>query len=79
MTDDFYRSLLDERHEQMLRLLTEVRDKITAQNGRVGTLETKVAVLEDRSPGRTAALSAGLISGVITGVAALLDYLMGHR
>lgn len=38
------------------------------QNGRVGKSETRIAILEDRSPGRVASAVSAVVSGVITGL-----------
>lgn len=38
------------------------------QNGRVSKTETRIAVLEDRSPGRVASGVSAVVSGVITGL-----------
>lgn len=46
---------------ELVRLLRE-------QNGRVGKMETRVAILEDRSPNRVASGVSALVSGVITGI-----------
>lgn len=64
---DIYRQLLDERHEQIVVLLTEVRDRVAVQNGRVATLERQVAVLEERHPRVVGATITG--SGVGAAVA----------
>lgn len=38
------------------------------QNGRVSKAETRLAILEDRSPGRIAGAVSALISGIMTGL-----------
>lgn len=38
------------------------------QNSRVSKSETRIAVLEDRSPGRVASGVSAVVSGVITGL-----------
>lgn len=38
------------------------------QNGNVAAVKTRVAVLEDRSPGRVSASVSAVISGVVTGL-----------
>ena len=63
--DDLTQRLADERHAQVVTLLTEVRDRVQVQNGRIGTLERQVAVLEDRSPGRIGMISGGVAAGAI--------------
>lgn len=76
---DLLRQLLDERHEQLVVLLTEVRDKVAIQNGRVAKLEAKVAVLEERTPRpSTAGLAGGGIGAGIVGGLAML-YELWHR
>lgn len=77
---DLLRQLLDERHEQLVVLLTEVRDKVAVQNGRVAKLEAKVAVLEERNPRPSAVgLAGGGIGAAIVGGLAMLYELFGHR
>lgn len=77
MADDLLKELLDERHEKVIELLTEVRDRVKVQNGRVGTLEQKVAVLEDRSPGRVGMLAGGATAGAIAVAVKVIDLLLG--
>lgn len=70
---DLLRQLLDERHEQVVVLLTEVRDKVAVQNGRVARLEAQVAVLEERTPRPSAAgLAGGGIGAAIVGALAMI-------
>ena len=38
------------------------------QHGRVSKAETRIAVLEDRSPGRVSAGVSAIVSGVMTGL-----------
>lgn len=71
--DDLLRQLLDERHEKVVELLTEVRDRVKVQNGRVATLERQVAVLEDRSPGRVGMITGGVVAGVVSVLAWLVQ------
>jgi hypothetical protein len=64
--------MLAERHGHVMATLialhAEVRtlaDRQLVQNGRVGNLEVKVAVIEDRNPNRaTAAISAGVAAAI---------------
>ena len=72
--DDLFWQLLDERHNQVVALLTELRDKVAQQNGRVATLERKVAILEDRSPGRVGMLAGGTGAGVVVVLVTLIQW-----
>lgn len=72
--DDLFWQLLDERHNQVVALLTELRDKVSVQNGRVSTLERKVAILEDRSPGRVGMLAGGTVAGVVVVLVTLIQW-----
>lgn len=72
--DDLFWQLLDERHNQVVSLLTELRDKVAQQNGRVATLERKVAILEDRSPGRVGMLAGGTVAGVVVVLVTLIQW-----
>ena len=72
--DDLFWQLLDERHNQLVALLTELRDKVAVQNGRVATLERKVAILEDRSPGRVGMLAGGTVAGVVVVLVTLIQW-----
>lgn len=47
--------------EELVRLQRE-------QNGNVAEVKTRVAVLEDRSPGRVATGISAIVSGVISGL-----------
>jgi hypothetical protein len=72
MTDrdhDDYRQLQDERHKAVMDRLVDIHIAVTKQNGRVGELEAKVAVLEDRSPSRQGGIW-GAVGGVVAGFAA---------
>lgn len=42
-------------------------------NGRTSTLESRVSVLEDRSPGRVSAVVSAVVSGVTSGLAIFLS------
>ena len=77
--EDLVQRLADERHHQVLGLLTEVRDKLAVQNGRVATLERQVAVLEDRSPGRVGLITGGVGAGLVTGLYEMLQLVTKHR
>ena len=77
--EDLAQRLADERHHQVLGLLTEVRDKLAVQNGRVATLERQVAVLEDRSPGRVGLITGGVGAGLVTGLYEMLQLVTKHR
>jgi hypothetical protein len=73
--DELLRQLLDERHEQTMSLLREVRDKVAQQNGRVGKLESTVAVLQDRSPGRAGMMAGGAVAGGVAIIVKLIEAL----
>ena len=73
--DELLRQLLDERHEQTMSLLREVRDKVAQQNGRVGKLESTVAVLQDRSPGRAGMFAGGAVAGGVAIIVKLIEAL----
>jgi hypothetical protein len=65
-----YRRLLDERHKAVIDRLIDIHVDVRKQNGRVTELEAEVAVLKDRSPGRTGGIwgaAGGLIAGFATG------------
>lgn len=64
-------------HLQYIRAgIDELRQLQRAQNGRLGKAETRIAVLEDRSPGRSASIwgsvAGGVAGGLVAGVKALL-------
>ena len=63
--EEWQQRLQNERHTQLVTLMTEVRDRVQVQNGRIGTLERQVAVLEDRSPGRVGMLTGGIGAGIV--------------
>lgn len=63
--EEWTQRLADERHNQIINMLADVRDKIQTQNGRIGTLERQVAVLEDRSPGRVGMITGSLGAGIV--------------
>lgn len=73
--DELLLQLLDERHEQTMSLLREVRDKVAQQNGRVGKLESTVAVLHDRSPGRAGMWAGGAVAGGVAIIVKLIEAL----
>lgn len=77
--EDLAQRLADERHHQVLGLLTDVRDKLAVQNGRVGMLERQVAVLEDRSPGRVGLITGSVGAGVVAGLYELVQAVTKHR
>jgi hypothetical protein len=72
--DELFWQLLDERHQQVITLLTELRDRVAVQNGRVQTLERKVAILEDRSPGRVGMLAGGTVAGGVVVLITLIEW-----
>lgn len=50
---------------EVYRVLLDVRNDVKAQNGRVFDHESRLAVLEDRSPGRSGGLWGGAIGGTL--------------
>lgn len=61
----------DEFTAHMEPIKDDIKEIIALQreaNGRTGKLETRVSVLEDRSPGRVSASVSAIVSGVLTGV-----------
>lgn len=52
-----------------------IDDRLDYANGRTRTLETKVAVLEERSGGKQGAVAGGIVAG-IAGVFELLRHLL---
>ena len=74
--DELFWALMDERHQQLVRLLADLNDKVAKQNGRVGTLEQRVAVLHDRSPGRIGMLAGGAVAGGVAVVVKLIEVLL---
>lgn len=54
--------------DQMAEVIKLQRD----QNGRVWSIDSRVAVLEDRSPGRVGVISGGIVAGVIGAGAVLV-------
>jgi hypothetical protein len=64
LTKDEFVAHITPLRESVATLVQLQRD----QNGRVGRAETRIAVLEDRSPGRVSASVSAVISGVITGL-----------
>lgn len=64
----------DEFIAHMGPIQKDIAELVTLQreaNGRTGKLETRVAVLEDRSPGRVASIVSAVVSGTITGLGML--------
>ena len=70
--EEWQQRLQNERHTQLVTLMTEVRDRVQVQNGRIGTLERQVAVLEDRSPGRVGMLTGSIGAGIVAALYELL-------
>ena len=70
--EEWNQRLQNERHTQLVTLMTEVRDRVQVQNGRIGTLERQVAVLEDRSPGRVGMLTGSIGAGIVAALYELL-------
>ena len=73
---DAIQRLLDERHETLMKRLDEIREVtdrteayVRAQNNRLGSAETKIAVLEERNPGRSGGIW-GAVGGALAGFVA---------
>lgn len=66
MPDEYNAQLAKERHERVMEVLEEIKAEAQATNGRTRVLETKVAVLEERNPGKQGA-GWGAVSGAIGG------------
>lgn len=69
LSRDVFHMVIDPMRADIQELVQTVRQ----QNGRVGTIETKVAVLEDRSPGRVASIWGAIAGAFASGLAALLS------
>lgn len=61
--------LLDQRHQEVLTAISGVHTRLDVLNGRTRIVESKVTVLEDRSPGRVATVVSSVISGITGGIA----------
>lgn len=75
---DLRQQIADERHAQLMGVLTEVRDLARMTNGRVTALETKVAVMEavgiaQQGGGPSRKAIAGYASAASTGVVAIVE------
>lgn len=61
--------------EYISKGVDELRQLQQTANGRIGKAETRIAVLEDRSPGRAAtvwgSVSGGIAGGVVMAIKAL--------
>ncbi len=58
--------LAEDRHERIMHKLDEIVRQTTETNGRTRLLETKVAVLEERNPGKQGG-AWGAVAGVLGG------------
>lgn len=72
LSRDVFHMVIDPMRADIQELVQIVRQ----QNGRVGTVETKVAILEDRSPGRAASVWGG-VAGLVG--SALASFFSGHK
>jgi ferric-dicitrate binding protein FerR (iron transport regulator) len=77
MSDEMLWRMLDERHEQVMAMLRALDAKLSAQNGRVGHLEARAAVLEDRAPGRTGTVAGSVAGGLVAALTALAQAFFG--
>ena len=64
LTKDEFLAHMEPIRDDIRELVTLLRE----QNGRVSKVETRVAVLEDRSPGRVSAGVSAIVSGLMTGL-----------
>jgi hypothetical protein len=60
-TGEIYRLLLKQSAD-----ITEIKADVKAQNGKVAGHETRLTVLEDRSPGRAGGISGGGVAAAVT-------------
>ena len=65
LTKDEFLAHIEPIRKDIQEIVTLQRE----QNGRVGKVETRVAILEDRHPGRVAGSVSAVVSGVISGLA----------
>ena len=72
LSRDVFHMVIDPMRADIQELVQIVRQ----QNGRVATVETKVAVLEDRSPSRVASVWGAIAGAFASGLAALMS---GHK
>lgn len=73
LSRDVFHAVIDPMRADIQELIQVIRH----QNGRVGTIETKVAVLEDRSPNRAASVWGG-VAGLV-GSALASFFQSGHK
>jgi hypothetical protein len=66
MADEYNAELHREMHRQVMQELTEIKDEARSTNGRVRIAEQKIAVLEERSPGKQGG-AWGALSGLLGG------------
>jgi hypothetical protein len=66
MADEYNADLNEDRHQQIMAALREIRADVKTQNGRVNTLERKVDVLEERNPGKQGG-AWGAVAGALGG------------
>jgi hypothetical protein len=71
MADEYNAELHQEMHRQVLAELKEIKGDVKTTNGRVNKLETEVAVLQERNPGKQGGAwgaVAGAIGGFVAGL-----------
>jgi hypothetical protein len=66
MADQYNAELHKEQHRQVMAELAAIREQTQETNGRTRVLETKVAVLEERNPGKQGG-AWGAVAGAIGG------------
>lgn len=66
-------------HIEPLRArLDELVELQRVANGRTGKLETRVAILEDRSPGRSGGLWGSIVAALLVGMAEAIRQVLGR-
>lgn len=66
MADEYNAGLAHEQHRQIMDELKEIKAQTMETNGRTRVLETKVAILEERNPGKQGG-AWGAVSGLVGG------------
>jgi hypothetical protein len=69
MANEYNAQLAQERHDRVMDKLEEIATEAKRTNGRLTAAETKLAVLEERSPGKQGG-AWGAVSGLLGGILA---------
>ena len=70
MADEYNAALHLEMHRQVMVELSEIKEEARSTNGRVRIAEQKIAVLEERNPGKQGGAwgaVAGAVGGLLSG------------